>query len=460
MCYLCAARCPNDPLAGYETHDPAPQNSDIGTARLPSGGELAQISQYLQTGFWAAQGEGARKFNVAPGGTIVVNLNALSSAEKYVALAALEAWNDATGLRFRQANQGEAADIIFQNSDEGAFSYSEFNAGAIDFSVVNVESNWDERPISLNSYWLQTYIHEIGHALGLGHAGNYNGDADYRTDHRFRMDSWQASVMSYFSQEDNPNTGASFAFLATIMPADLLAIRALYGSTNTTRTGDTVYGAKSNVSGYLGALMGALFDGERGQGRNFANNPQAFMIIDDGGHDMLNAAGQKQAVKIDLRMGHSSSLFGLKSNVLIAEGSLIEDASGGRGNDRLRGNAVDNRLLGADGNDQLWGAEGNDRLAGSRGADRLYGGAGNDTLTGGSGADRFVFNAGQDLVRDFGNNIDTLAIDNALWGGGRLSVARLLRRFGEVTEVGVVLKFSETSILTIEDVSRLSALIQ
>lgn len=457
MCYLCAARRPHDPLAAYDRHD-APQPSDIGVTSLPSGGELAQISQYLQTGFWSAQGEGARKFNIAPGGTIVVNLNALSSAERFVALAALEAWNDATGLRFRQASGAEAADIIFQNSDEGAFSYSEFNAGAIDFSVVNVESNWDERPISLNSYWLQTYIHEIGHALGLGHAGNYNGDANYRADHRFRLDSWQTSVMSYFTQEDNPYTGASFAFLATIMPADLLAIRALYGTTNTTRTGDTIYGAKSNVSGYLGDLMGALFDGEKSQGSVFANNPQAMMIIDDGGHDVFSAAGQRQAVKIDLRMGYSSSLFGLKGNFIIAQGTLIEDGTGGRGNDRLRGNAGDNRLLGAAGNDELWGAEGNDRLGGSSGADRLFGGAGDDALTGGSGADRFVFNGGQDVVRDFANNIDTIAIDNALWGGTRMSVARLLQRFGEVTEAGVVLRFSDSAVLTVEDIGRLAAL--
>lgn len=30
--------------------------------------------------------------------------------------------------------------------------------------------NW--APLDLNSYMLQTYMHEIGHALGLGHAEN------------------------------------------------------------------------------------------------------------------------------------------------------------------------------------------------------------------------------------------------------------------------------------------------
>lgn len=458
MCYLCAARRPNDVLAAFDSHNELPSNDAIGVTRLPSGGELSQIAQYLQTGFWQAQGEEARKFNVPTGGTIVVNLNALSSAEKYVARAALEAWNDATGLKFRQAATGETADIVFRNSGNGAYSYSHLQGEVINRSVVNVEDDWDVRPISLNSYWLQTYIHEIGHALGLGHAGNYNGDANYRTDHRFRMDSWQTSVMSYFSQEDNPNTRASFAFLATIMPADLLTIRALYGTTSTTRTGNTDYGAHSNVDGYLGALMGALFDGERGLSRVFTGNPQAFMIIDDGGHDQLSAAGLSRAVRIDLRPGHSSSFFGLKGNVLIAPGTLIEDAIGGREADQLLGNGGANRLVGGYGNDRLFGMAGNDRLIGATGHDRLNGGAGDDMLIGGVGEDRFIFNSGQDVVRDFANNRDTLVIDNALWGGGPMSVTRLLNRFGEVTDEGIALRFSPSAVLLIEDVTRLATL--
>ena len=63
--------------------------------------------------------------------------------------------------------------------------------------------------------------------------------------------------------------------------------------------------------------------------------------------------------------------------------SLIEDATGGAGDDRLTGNAAGNRLVGGDGDDRLAGLTGRDVLVGGRGADifvfarveRLAGGA-------------------------------------------------------------------------------------
>ena len=55
----------------------------------------------------------------------------------------------------------------------------------------------------LNTYAFQTYIHEIGHALGLGHPGNYNGEARYPNDAEFQNDSWAMSIMSYFGQTEN-----------------------------------------------------------------------------------------------------------------------------------------------------------------------------------------------------------------------------------------------------------------
>ena len=59
----------------------------------------------------------------------------------------------------------------------GAYSTSQvgFN-GYITSSFVNVSTNWlRDFGTSIDSYSLTTYIHEIGHALGLGHQGYYNG---------------------------------------------------------------------------------------------------------------------------------------------------------------------------------------------------------------------------------------------------------------------------------------------
>ena len=53
--------------------------------------------------------------------------------------------------------------------------------------------------------------------------------------------------MSYFSQTQNTSIDASKAYLLTPMLADIAAIRDLYGTQGTTRTGDTVYGYNNNT---------------------------------------------------------------------------------------------------------------------------------------------------------------------------------------------------------------------
>jgi serralysin len=55
--------------------------------------------------------------------------------------------------------------------------------------------------------------------------------------------------------------------------------------------------------------------------------------------------------------------------------------------------------------------------AGNAGADTLHGGDGNDLLSGGLATDTFIFSGGQDTVQDFQNNLDTLFIDETLFGG-------------------------------------------
>lgn len=58
----------------------------------------------------------------------------------------------------------------------------------------------------------------------------------------------------------------------------------------------------------------------------------------------------------------------------------VENLVGGRGSDRLYGNAGANSLTGGEGDDQLFGAEGNDMLTGGPGEDALRGEAGDDWL--------------------------------------------------------------------------------
>ncbi|WP_293749166.1 M10 family metallopeptidase C-terminal domain-containing protein [Limnohabitans sp. Rim8] len=337
---------------------------------------LEQIAQQLTEGFW---GGTQQSFNVGADGALTVNLTALDATYKAYARDALALWSDATGLIFTETS--DSAELNFRQNSSGAWSRSNTSGTTIVHSTINIQPGWAGA-----DYTLQTFIHEIGHALGLGHAGNYNGSATYGVDNQYANDSWQATVMSYFDQNDNSYVNADFAFLKTIMLADIIAIRSLYGTTGTTRTGDTVYGFNTNAGSTFSA---AVIDG--------TGTPYALTLIDDGGNDTINMSGSSANNRINLNALAVSDTGGLIGNLFIAPNTTIENAIGGSGNDTLIGNAVANWLTGGSGADNLDGGDGNDVLVGGAGADTLTGGTGDDTLIGGGGVDSMVGGDGNDL---------------------------------------------------------------
>ena len=350
----------------------------------PSKVNYDQIADYLTDGYWEGVGGSRRAFDVAPGGTLTADITGLTAAGQQLARWALEAWTNVTDIDFRFVESD--ADITFGDAEEGAFSrFSNISGGQIISSFVNVSAGWlDTYGSTIDSYSFFTYIHETGHALGLGHAGPYNMTADYGVDNIFPGDSWQATVMSYFDQSDNTYINASYAYAVTPMIADVIAIQNLYGVPTDINAGDTVYGYQSNLDGYLGQLS-ALVTGEGGS----FDQPVAVTLYDTGGSDTLDLRTDTADQRVDLRPESISDVYGLVGNLSIARDTLIENFIAGSGKDRVTGNAVANRLAGGAGNDELWGSGGGDVLEGGAGADRLDGGLGADTVSY-SGSDEAV----------------------------------------------------------------------
>ena len=356
-----------------------------------------------------------------------------SSAETQAFTAAMHLWSEVANISFHIVSDPSAAQLVISRGSDGG-AETQFTSGymgamgtatlgtalaakiSIDTSVPGFGPIGSPLGTEGGYPWL-TMIHELGHAIGLGHGGAYNEGTTTSTTMLTPYDATAWTVMSYIPGDALQQTGTSgfswgaapdgYEYSATTpMILDIAAAQRIYGlPIDTPLSGGQTFGFHSNIAGDTAQFFDFTI-----------NTHPVVTLFDLGPNNVFDLSGYAMGNDIDLHDGSFSSVGGMLQNVGIAFGTHIDTGIAGIGNDRLTGNDDGDLLMGNAGADVIRGGAGNDRIYGNMasatqglpdGADTIdagdgmnyvNGNAGDDSITAGTGDNRLYGGAGNDRI--------------------------------------------------------------
>lgn len=418
MCQICAAKQMAD--GTYAGHIAAARFEGLTTTKesafSPSSSTVAALLEsFSWSGVAGVAGVAEYSFGKTVEGGALFNASAQAAARE-----AMQHFSNVANITFNEVG-ATAADLTYSQANLGpgtlGLTSTLFSGSTIASSEVQLSSSYTSFGAGTDAYL--TLLHELGHAVGLKHPGNYSGfeDGPFLP---ASEDTNDATVMSY-----NEGTYTSLTPSRSLMQYDMMALQYLYGANRN-------YNATSTAYSYSGtAQVQTLWDG--------------------GGSDIVSAqAYSLGSTTIDLRESLSAVTRIGSTTLWMAVGANIENAEGSNAGDNITGNTLANQLfgmsggdtvLGGDGADSLYGGtgivspvDGDDALYGQAGSDNIYGNGGNDslyggtgvadpsdaadTIYGGGGSDAVYGNGGSDLLAGGGSSVDPNDTADTIYGGG------------------------------------------